>query len=81
MARHLAPAQLTTRLFAIYDQKIIQCHRNVPSNGTALEPITSLELRCTLIEGIGDQRGVETGLAAAYDEGCTSVVRLGAPTA
>lgn len=43
--------------------------------------LDALELRWTLVEHPGEAHRIETGLAAAFDGHCTSVVLLGAPTA
>lgn len=42
--------------------------------------LDALELRHVLVEGPADAGAIAPGLAAAFDEGCTSVVLLGAPT-
>lgn len=43
--------------------------------------LDALQLRWTLVEGPHDAGAIRPGLAAAFDEGITSVVLLGAPTA
>jgi sulfopyruvate decarboxylase TPP-binding subunit len=69
-------------LAGLYGRDLERAPQDDPASAVRLctPLLDALELRWTLVEGPDEADRIAPGLTAAFDEGCTSVVLLGAPT-